>query len=274
MRLLTSVVFALFCTQSFASDLGVRAQSFGTAFRAVATSNEIIFTNPAGILKTRRIGIDGDYQLNIFNQSNRLTVSLVDSKTTSWGMGLAYSADFMTGAKSTHTTYVSMAMPLGTDMIALGGSFSYVYNPRFDDYRHFFNMDLALMVNLPIGLSFVAALDHLVGSKGQEKPLGFALATALDFGKNVPNLPLTLSFDWSMNDVKSDSDLRHTIAAGGEFMVLSFIPIRAGYKHQKDHHLSLGTGILLPVVAIDAVYQQNLSTPSERHIGLAVRLSL
>src|SRR5580692_9799926 len=81
------------CGPIFSFDLGVRAQSFGGAFRAVATSNDIILINPAGLLKFRRLGIEADYSYGLSNKNSRLTFSILDSKTTGWGLGLLYSAD-------------------------------------------------------------------------------------------------------------------------------------------------------------------------------------
>lgn len=256
------------------SDIGVRAQSFGGAFRAVATSNEIIFSNPAGLLKKRRLGIESDYQLSFYDKSSRLSLSIADSKTSSWGMGFAYSANFRDKSKTSHSGYLSMAMPLGTDMIILGGSFSYLYEPSMPNYQHFFNSDVALMINTPVGLSFALVLDHLVNPKGQEKPLGLAFAAALDLSR-VSELPLILSIDWLMNDAKSNIDLKHMVAFGGEFVLLSLIPIRAGFQsvlHEKL--ISVGSGVNLPSVSFDIVFQQNLSRPEDRHLGLALRLDI
>jgi hypothetical protein len=259
---------------AIAQDIGVRAQSFAGAFRAVASSNDIIFSNPAGILKFRRLSVEGDYQLGLYDKSNRLTVSMLDSQTTTWGMGIAYSPLFRSDSTS-HAVYLALAMPLGTDMLALGASATYVYDPREINFRHFFNSDLGLMINMPFGLSLSFVLDHLVKPKGNEKPLGFAVASALNIGKFASVVPLTLSFDWLMNDVTSNHDLKHEMAGGGEFLLFSLIPFRAGYKYKaKQQFVSLGSGFLMPLIALDVVFEQNLITLPERHLGIGLRFNL
>lgn len=266
-------IFLALSLKAEASDIGVRAQSFGQAFRAVASSNDIIFSNPAGLIKTRRLGIEADYQLSTFNEASRLTLSIVDSQTTSWGMGLGYSADIRDSKNTSHLAYLSMAMPIGTDMISLGGSLNYLFEPN-KNYRHYFNGDLALMISLPIGVSLAVVLDHLVKPKGTEKTMGLALASALELGKIVPVVPLTISFDWLMNDIRSDYDLKNVISVGGEFVLLSFVPIRVGYKSDVDKYLSLGLGVYAPIFSVDAVFQQNFTHVKERFWGLALRFNI
>jgi hypothetical protein len=263
------------CGPIFSFDLGVRAQSFGGAFRAVATSNDIILINPAGLLKFRRLGIEADYSYGLSNKNSRLTFSILDSKTTGWGLGLLYSADLKPGHQE-HLGYIAVAMPLGTDMISLGGSFSYAYQPSNLKYRHYFNSDIALMLNLPIGLTMAFVLDHLVKPKDKnEKSMGLSLATALELGKILPILPLTLSFDWQMQDIKSSVNLKQIFSFGAEFVLLSFVPIRAGFQtDQNSKYLSLGAGLSLPVVAIDAAFSQNFSLLKERFLGIALRFNI
>lgn len=264
-----------------ATGLGVRAQSLGEAYRAVATSSDILFYNPAGLIRYRRIGSDLDYLFATESRLNSLSISLVDSKTTSWGMGLAYNAGIT--AKSdiptTHLVHLALAMPIITDQFAFGANFSYFYDPCVDNdpYRHFFNIDLGLFAYLGSGFSFAVVGDHLLANKGLEKSLGISVASALALGDILETVPLTASFDWSMTNVKSDDDLGHTIGSGLQYVAIAVLPIRVGYKSALKPHgqfLSLGTGIMMSGFSLDGLYQQNLTIGKIRQFGLALRIEI
>lgn len=259
-------------------DRGVRAQSFGGAYRAVSSSNDILFYNPAGILKKPRIEVDSDYSFALDEPLHNLSLSLIDSRTTSWGLGLLYNSQFhpKTELLSSHLFHFTVAMPIVTNMLTLGTTFSYNYdrNKENDPYRHFFNIDAALMATLPIGLSFAIVADHIINPKGQEKSLGLALASAFDLGALMEAVPFTLSFDWLMDDVKSKESLKHVISAGAEYVLFNVMPLRVGIKSESasgDNLISLGTGLIISNFAVDGLYQQHLSIGKIRHFGMGLR---
>ncbi len=267
--------FALFAN----ADLGVRAQSFGGAIRAVGTTNDVIFYNPAALIKGRHIAPELDYLFDANARRHAFGASIVDSSTSDWALGLAYNGQFFSGRdKSSHLIYMASAMPLGTDLLSLGTSFSYSYNPFInpEENSHFFNMDIGLMTSLPLGFSLAAVLDHVLGNKGNEKDLGFSLAAAYDFSPLL-TLPLSFSFDWSMQDVKSDDNLHHLIAAGAQYVAFSLLPIRFGFKSdQKEdrRQISLGSGLQFSALSFDVLYQQDLSVGRFRHFGFALRMAI
>src|SRR5690606_19467331 len=139
------------------------------------------------------------------------------------------------------------AMPLGTDQLALGAGFSYLYDATDSEtsYRHFFNMDLGMFIDLGSGFRFAVVADHLLNQKGLEKPLGLSVASAFALGELIEAIPLTTSFDWSMTDLKSDGDLGHVLSLGFQYLAFGMLPLRFGYKSEmKDqgHLFNLGTG--------------------------------
>lgn len=277
-------IFGMICSlPSVASwsNLGVRSQSLGGAYRAVASANDIIFHNPAGLIKNRRVGADADYMVATESKLNDLTVSIVDSRTTAWGLGIAYNAGLtaITDVKTTHLMYTAVAMPLGTDQISLGAGFSYFYDPRTsnDPFRHFFNIDVGIFADLGMGFRFAAVADHLLRAKGAEKGLGLSIGSALVLADLFPSLPLTTSFDWSMRDVKSDGELDHVVSLGFQYVAFEMLPVRIGYRSEiKDNNkvINLGTGILIEGFSLDALYQQNLIVGKNRQFGVAVRIQI
>lgn len=259
-------------------DVGVRAQSFGGAYRAVASSNDIIFYNPAGLLKRRHIGADLDYKVATNQRLHGLGVSIVDSSTTAWGLGLGYNAGLnaQTDMPNTHLVQLAMSIPVVTDLFVLGTAFSYLNDPSVENqpYKHFFNMDVAIMSQLPAGLSFAVVADHLLARKGMEKTFGLSFAGAFDLGVVIDHVPLTVSFDWSMQDVASLEKLDHSLACGLQYIAYSSLPIRFGFKSELDdnHLLSMGTGFLSEHFALDGLYQQHLTVGAIRQFGVAIRM--
>lgn len=283
MKLLFVFLSFVFCTQvaHARAQLGVRAQSFGGAIRAEASSNDAIFYNPAGIIKKRRLSPDIDYLLDSGANTHRIGASIVDSSTSSWGLGLAYSGCFLqkSDRPSSHLVYLASAMPIATDMFSLGLSMHYTYDRRFgaDSYAHFFNIDAGLLVNIPMGLSMAVVADNLLKAKGHEKNLGLGLGLAYDLGAILPLVPLSLSFDWVMDNVKSSEDLGHKLGSGIQYIIVGLVPMRLGYFADLGAHknlLSLGTGIIAGGISFDALYQQDLSVGKSRHFGLALRWAI
>lgn len=274
------IVIGLFFSFNVAAktNLGVRAQALGGAYRAIATANDTLFFNPAGMLKGKRASVDTDYNYLSIDREHHVTVSVVDSKTSSLGMGLYYSGGFssLSSNPNTHTIGVSAAIPLINKMFSLGSSLYYLYDPGLgaDKYRHFFNMDVGFLANLPHGVSFAIVLDHLLAQKGLEKPLGLSIAAAFSMNKVIRTMPITLSVDWSMNDFKSKKDLKHSVCVGFEYLSIKTFPLRIGFSHDSHtshNHLSLGSGIIWQHWAIDVLYQQNLHVGGIRNFGFSFK---
>lgn len=281
MKLCNLLAIFIFSWSSMAQDLGVRALSFGGAVRAEASTNDVIFYNPAGIIKNRKIRPEFDYLYKSVSSGHSLGGSIVDSSTSSWGLGLAYNSVFhpSNDLSSSHLIYLATAFPLGTDVISLGTSASYLYNPNLgpEPYAHFFNMDAGLLVNLPFGLGFGLSLERFINAKGNEKPMALGFGSSFNFGALLPIVPLTIALDWVMEDVKSNTNLQHKLALGGEFIVLSLVPIRLGYTQVKAKELqqiSLGSGLILGPLNIDLLYQQDLSVGENRNFGGALRVAI
>lgn len=261
------------------NNVGIRAQSFGGAIRAQASSNDVIFYNPAGILKNRRISSDFDYFLDSNTRDHRFGASLVDSSTGTWALGLAYSGLLRPEKKSSHLAYVSLAMPIITDALVIGASGNYSYDGELgpSPFAHFFNLDLGFLANLPHGISFALSADHILSPKGNEKSLGLAMGAAFDLGAIVETIPLSFSFDWLMDNVRSEEDQDHIIGTGMQYIILNLLPVRVGFKsmiEQKKKLLSLGAGVITSSFSIDGLYQQDLSLGKNRYFGAALRFTL
>ena len=277
------LVIIIFCSSFLHAGYhgGVRAQSFGGSDRARSDTNNAIFYNPAGIIKKRAISPNLDYIYESQEHDHQLGISLVDSSTGIWGLGLAYVGYYTADRQvpNAHQVYLTAAMPIVTDMIVLGTSLYYTYDKLIgpDPHAHFFNMNVGFLVNLPIGLSFAAVADNIIKPKGKEKDLGFALAVAYDLGAVLPIVPLSVSFDWAMEDVKHAVDLHHVVMTGVQYNILDMIPIRFGYRSDlsaKQQLVSIGLGLNSGIMMLDALYQQNINLGKDRYFGFALRFNI
>lgn len=283
MKTYSALLASLFCAFSAYAelDLGVRAQSLGGAYRAVANSNDTIFYNPAGLLKNEQVGMQTDYKIATDERVHRVGVSVSDSLTSSWGLGLAYNATLSprNDVKTSHLLYLASAMPIVRGLFSFGTAFSYSYvdDDENEPYHHFFNMDFGFLLTLPAGVSFALVADHFIAPKGNEKSFGLSSAVAFALGDIVSAIPLTLAFDWLMDDVSSDTDLKHVIGFGVEYLAFNVMPIRLGFKSKiKDgsNLLSMGTGFNSGSFSIDGFYQQNLLVGKMRNFGFALSFQM
>jgi hypothetical protein len=270
-------LFSLFGLNVAASNIGIRAQSMGGAYRSLAQSNDIIFYNPAGLLKHRLMGADAYYQWGFDDESYRLGALLADAKTADFGLGLGYGAKINNNNKPVeHDVKAAFSIPIMSDILALGTSFSYTYQDQIA-HKHFFNMDVGVLVNAPLGLAFAAVLERIIPPKGLEKPMGLSVSLAFEAAEVSKFLPLSLALDWQMANVKSDKDLGHTLGLGLEYRLLPFLPVRLGFKtHPKDsdHWMSLGSGICIKAFSLEGVYEQHLLIGKNRSFGISVGVAL
>jgi len=279
-RFLLTVLIFLSLNSSAVTDFGVRARSMAGAYRAVANSNNIIPYNPSGLLKIRRIEIDADFQINQAENYRRIMASAMDSKLSSWGLGLMYIGDIPDANQypMKHRGFLTSSMPILSDLLALGASWTYFYDPdkNIDDHEHFFNLDAGLLLNTYQGLSLALVLDHLLPKKGREKGMGLSMGMAFDFSPLVHILPLTLATDWIVDNITSDEKLNHTLAVGLEYIALNLIPFRIGISSDflKDEKVfSIGSGLIIKSFSLDGLFVQNLSVGKNREWGIAARFS-
>jgi hypothetical protein len=271
----------MFLIATPADNLGVHAQSFSGSMRARGDAGDVIYYNPAGMIKKRKFGFDLDYMYEASPEAHRTGASIVDSQTGVWALGIAYNGHYFKQPQVPHAHLfnVSAAMPIVSDMFALGVAFKYTHDRNIgpEPYANFFNMDVGFLANVPLGLSLGVVADNIIKAKGHEKSIGLGLAAAYDFGVLIPLLPLSLSIDWVMADVANKENLKHKLMAGVEYSIVGVVPVRLGYNSDlttKQKYISVGTGITVGIFACDVLYQQNPQIGKDRTFGMGMRFSI
>ena len=253
------------------TDLGIKAQSFGGAYSSVALSNDVIFYNPAGILKSKKMAFEVDYERSFLHSNNTIIASIVDSKTTDWALGLLYYADIKDKKSESQNAYLTVAMPIVENLLSLGSSLAYKYEKQLN----FMHMDFGLLFNSEIGFASALVFNNAFYFINRHSPVGISLASSYDFSKIVEIFPLILSCDWLMKDAFSNNKLLHELSFGSQFIFFEIFAWRMGYKnkfYQNSQLISLGAGLLAETIDIDFLYSQDLLLGANRNLGVSIKL--
>lgn len=259
--------FTFFCFSIHSSqNMGVGYQSSAGAYRANGFANDIMFYNPAGLLKEKKYEFDIEYFFGLDKKTNGFSVALADSRTTFWSLGLAYSSMPSLGF---HQTYLAFAFPLVKKILSFGASGHYKRAVE----KNFFNTDFGLLLNSHVGPCLALTLNDLFPTT-MDKTKG-ALAVSYDFGAVINIIPLTISLDWIMNDLFGDGSLDHELNGSMHYLLFDLFALRAGLNNKiylNENSISLGAGVNAKVIGIDAFYKQNLSVGKLKEFGLSARL--
>lgn len=258
-----------------ASDLSrARALSLGNAFRAVATSNDALFLNPAGMAAGRKYAVDGSFTLSPATDLRLWSFSVVDSKTSPIAAGAAYSllrGDGLEGEVKGSVAHLGLAVPLaGFGSLGFGGKYLSFDRP---DPTHAITADVGLLVRLAGQLSAGAVATNVIDVKSDEAPFGAGFGLA--YGDDVSfRLAGDVAFDLSREDSSPA-----TVHAGGEYFVAGGLPLRVGFRRDVEasrNHVSGGLGFVTPTFGADVAYVQGLDPdlPSDRTFSFTLGLFL
>lgn len=285
--LASSLMFASvsLATLNVSEQLGIRSRAMGGAGRAVSTTNESMYLNPAAILQFKRFNLDTDYVHRVNDQDHFVGVSLVDSTSRPFAGGVDFhmAIDPSKGAKSMgYMGSFALAFPVAEDVFMIGSTLKYAFLPItvLDTQVNNFTFDVGVLTRLPYGFSLAAVGYNLAPTNSKRLPLsvgfGLAFGTAeLSGASDFSALSgLTLAFDWLMRDLTAESGFENQLMAGAEFM-LYVVPLRAGYTYSldtKEHVVTCGTGFASGDIGVDGFYEQNITRIDDRSFGVAVRL--
>jgi len=298
-RVVLVLVFGLLSRTAAAQDfVGARALSLGESYRAIATGNDALYFNPAGLPLLKRYSIEGQYILSLADERHVGDFSIVDSKTNPLAVGLAYT---FLGAELTkrqtigHTATLGLAYPIFDKLFSVGVGLKYksVSDAIAQNYLNAVTADVGVLSQIPGGISLAAVGYNLVPIRtgpSSHVPVSAAFAAALDLGplsglifggspgfgpvQTAAGIPseggygsmrgpldgLTLSFDWLLN-FETLQGTKSRLSTGAEWLIAELVPVRAGYLWNEatdDHRVSVGMGVIVPYFGLDVAYQQNV----------------
>lgn len=309
------LLLALMCVCALPAQaqdfVGARALALSEAYRAIATGNDAIYFNPAGLSVLKRYAVEGHYVLSMDDDGHQGDVSLVDSQTNPLAVGLAYTfqgSDLTRRTTLGHTATVGMAYPLFDQLFSIGVGLKYknVTDAIVGNYLNAVTADLGILSHIPGGISVGAVGYNLIPIRTVESahvPISAGFALALDLGplsslifggaptfgpvQTAAGIPsagsfgglrgpldgLTLSFDWLL-DFETLQGTQSRLSGGLEWLVADLVPVRAGYvwdQQTDDHRVSVGIGVIVPNFGFDVGYQQSVVDFDDRVLALSVK---
>lgn len=290
--------------------VGTRALSMGEAYRSIASSNDAIYFNPAGLVQLPRYSPEIHYQLNLANEEHQADVSVVDSKTSQFAAGVAYTFDgreFSKRASLQHTATLAMAYPFLEKMLCVGAGLKYVnvWDAVVGNYLNALSADVGLLSRLPFGVSLAGVGYNLIPIRSARVPMSAGFAGSIDLGPlsaiiwggeptfgpmgNAAGIPamtadgvrgplsgLVLAFDWHLRFFSLEGP-QHRLSAGLEYLLAEMVPIRAGYQwlqETDDHFVSIGSGFIIPYFGLDVGLQQSVNNWDRRTFAASLKFFL
>lgn len=251
-----------------------RALAMGGAFRAVATSNDAIFSNLAGMAIGRRYALDGNFTLNPASDLRQWSASVVDSKTSAIAAGAAYTSirgEGFEGDARGSMVNLGIAVPLAAfGALGFGGKYLSFSSP---DPTHAITADVGLLIRLAGRLTAGAIAYNVIDIDSTEAPFGAGFG--LSYGDDAS---LRLATDVALDLSRKDATPA-TLHAGGEYFVAGGLPLRLGFRRDVEsskNHVSGGLGFVAPTFGIDLAYVQGLDpeVPSDRTFSFTLGLFL
>ena len=234
-----------------------RATAMGGAHSAIATSNDAVVVNPAGLSQSKRyhFEIDGVYDSRF--PAEGVMVSVVDSASSPVGSGLLFSR-------------WGSGQPAGRgEGWSLGASYSTPVSPGL----FFGGQTKFLRYRGPEGLTAKWAQDFGVLSKRGN--FSWAAVVQNISTQRLPLFPLTgtvgvawgddrdwhLAFDYKA-DFSDTANVKHKAAGGLEILLEDSIALRGGATWDASNHLwwaSAGIGFLTEKGGIQFVWRRRVS---------------
>lgn len=305
-----SAFFLLFLYGSSAQAqefTAARPLGMAEAYRAIATGNDAIDYNPAGLSVMQKYSVETQYVYDPRLGDHTAQLSVVDSMRPPMALGLSYFIDGTELQRRTtlrHTAVLAAATQIFPNTMHVGASFKYVNvsDAIAGNYLNALSADAGVLATLPGGLNLAAVGYNLIPIRSTQAPISAAFAAALDLGpisaffagannsrsrvgslvinpysQVSPRGPLagmTVSVDWRLN-FATLFGTKSRVSGGVEYLVFDAIPLRGGYLWDEEtgqHRVSFGAGYVNPLFGVDASYQQNLFFADDRSFAVALKL--
>jgi hypothetical protein len=306
--LLCSLVLLSASAASAQDFVGVRALALGEAYRAIASGNDAIYFNPAGLTFVPRYSPELHYRFNLEAEDHQFDLSVVDSKTSAVAAGVGYTFQGRELTRRTtlqHNATVAMAYEIFPRLFSAGVGLKYVNisDAVVGNYLNALSADVGVLARLPGGISLGAVGYNLIPINAKDVPLSAGFGIAWDLGPlsslffgggqmpipmpNAAGLPvmappgnprgplsnLVLSADWYVNFFTLYG-AQSRLSAGLEYLAFDLVPLRVGYQWDEakdDHLVSVGAGIILPYFGLDVAYQQSALNFDERTFAMSLK---
>ena len=234
-----------------------RATAMGGAGAAIATSNDALTINPAGLAQVRRyhLEIDGVYDSRYPAQG--LMVSVADSiSTTPVATGLLFSrwGSGQPGGRG-EGWYGGIAYAYAVGSFYVGGMTKYLRFATPDGEAHRFAQDVGLLAHRG-NFAYAIAFQNLATSSIPLFPITSTAAVA--WGTDS-DWHLAIDYKADLSDLKN---VKSRVAAGVELLVDPALAVRGGATWDASARIwwaSLGLGILTEKGGVQFVWRRRVA---------------
>jgi hypothetical protein len=258
---------------------GPRSYAMGGAHRAVGTSNDTLYSNPAGLAFAGAYSVELQYGYSKADDLGRYGISAVDSKSgpVAGGAGITHVRGRGNGLNHIYigAAYpISQALALGFSLHHLRGDYADLLGAK--QSVSVFTGDVGVIARLSdsfnIGASYNGAIKTDYPALTPQT-LGFGAAAGL--------AGLTLAADMTLDTEKNHELDYH---AGVEYYVHDTFPLRVGYTRGRcerpdgrrpyENLLSAGIGWMTPTGGFELAYRRSLDRSRNWGIVGGLRLLL
>jgi hypothetical protein len=233
-----------------------RATAMGGAHAAIATSNDAVTVNPAGIAQGRRYHLEVDGVSDPRFPAQGLMISVVDTTSSPVGTGVLFSrwGSGQPGGRG-EGWYAGLAYAYSLGSTYLGGETKYYRFNTPDGEAHQFAEDFGLLSRRG-NFSYALVVQNISTSKVPAFPLTGTAAIA--WGTDAD---WHLSFDYKA-DLSDTSNVKSKLAGGLEVLVEQSIALRAGGTWDVSSQLwwlSAGLALLTEKGGVQVVWRRRVA---------------
>ena len=213
---------------------GVRSMGMGGAHRGLATGNDALFVNPAGMAIDRRYSAEVQYATGSDHVS-RAMLSTVDSKTAPVAAGLAYARSWG-NPSGEHPALNQFNMALGwapLPVLAFGLGAVNVHGAYNEAGRRLhvthYNAALSAMLSLGQLLGVGVSWENFIPVGKAQKLTPHGLGVGVGVRASIFSVGADMRFDLGKRP-----RLPRTIDVGGEALFFRFVAVRGGWRLVPD----------------------------------------
>ena len=249
-----------------------RSTAMGGAHAAIATSNDALAVNPAGLAQSRRYHLEVDGLYDATFPAQAVLASLVDTVSTPVASGLLWSrwaSGQPSGRGEGWSLGLAYAGPVAQGLL-FGGETKYLYFHTPSGLVQKLVQDVGLLQRRG-NFSWAAVLQNISLEKTPLFPLtataGLAWGTDSDWH---------LAFDYKA-DLSDTSNVKNRFALGGEVLLGDVLALRGGGTWDataKQWWLSAGVGLLTEKGGLQLVWRRRVEGPYDQFFqgGLTIYL--
>ena len=233
-----------------------RAAAMGGAHAAIATGNDALTVNPAGISQQRRYHVEVDGLYDPHFPAEALIVSVADTTTSAVGTGLIFSRWGSGQAEGRgEGWYGAFAYSYTVGQYYLGGETKYYRFTTPDGLVRQFAQDFGILARSG-SFSYAAVVQNVSTSAVPAFPL--MTTAAIAWGSDTS---WHLAFDYKA-DLSDTKNVKHRGSGGFEWLVGQSIAFRGGATWDATHDLwwlSAGIGLLTEKAGAQFVVRRRLT---------------